>query len=96
MRHWQVVICLLAYTTVYSKHQDAMARSNDHLKPVRLFDLSFQRQTATKREKEHLHRCKECRHVLAAFTRQFQQTETPGDFREVRAPGAHRQAPRRI
>jgi hypothetical protein len=48
-----------------------MAGSEDHIKTLRLFDLSFLTVTATKPEKEHLRRCKECRNALAAFTRQF-------------------------
>jgi hypothetical protein len=49
---------------------------DDHIKPLRLFDLS---QSETRRkpielepwEKEHLRQCKECQRVLEVFSRQF-------------------------
>jgi len=49
---------------------------DEHIKPLRLFDLS---QADTQRrpieleawEKEHLQHCEECKHVLEVFTRQF-------------------------
>jgi hypothetical protein len=48
-----------------------MAENNDHIKTLRLFDLSFEAAAATELEKQHLRRCEQCRDVLAAFTRQF-------------------------
>lgn len=59
-----------------------MAGNDDHIKLLRLFDLS---QAETKHsgftlkpeEKEHIRRCAECQHVLEVFTRQFSNPQTP-------------------
>jgi hypothetical protein len=55
----------------------------DHIKPLRLFDLSQveARQNGFEldsEEQQHLRECEECQHVLAVFARQFsKKTQTP-------------------
>ena len=61
------VLCVLAYATLGMQ---------EHIKPLRLFDLS---QTGAGRklfeleqwEKDHLRECEECQRVLDVFARQF-------------------------
>jgi hypothetical protein len=53
-----------------------MAKSDEHFKPLRLFDLArHSRFEITDEEKEHLHECEECQSILDVFARQF--TEPP-------------------
>ena len=65
-----------------------MAGSDEHIKPLRLFDLSQveSRHTdfkLTSEEEEHFRRCAECQHVLSVFARQFSKdrpsNDKPGD-----------------
>ena len=72
-----MVRCLLAYLANF------MAGSDDHIKPLRLFDLSLAevRQSGfelNSEEKQHLRGCEVCQHVLAVFARQFSQ-KPPND-----------------
>jgi predicted anti-sigma-YlaC factor YlaD len=55
-----------------------MQGSDDHIKLLRLFDLSKDAE-ATEQEKEHLRKCDECRSILAAFARQFGKQKRPND-----------------
>jgi len=56
----------------------------DHIKPLRLFDLSqsdmrkkpFELESW---EKEHLQQCEECQRVLEVFSRQFSQGKPSQD-----------------
>ena len=58
-----------------------MAGSDEHLKPLRLFDLARQEQTQpTEKEREHLRECEHCIRILEVFTRQFgKPSKKPGD-----------------
>ena len=56
----------------------------DHIKPLRLFDLSQVETresgvTMTNEEEQHLRECGECQHVLAVFARQFSKERPPHD-----------------
>jgi hypothetical protein len=49
-----------------------MAESDEHLKPLRLFDLArFGESKATDVERAHLLACEECQPILEVFVRQF-------------------------
>ena len=49
-----------------------MAGSDEHLKPLRLFDLARDGENkATEIERAHLLACKECQPILDVFVRQF-------------------------
>ncbi len=53
-----------------------MAGSDDHIKLLRLFDLSRVEARVSgfqlnEEEKQHLRGCEECQHVLEVFARQF-------------------------
>ena len=53
----------------------------DHIKPLRLFDLSqaesgFQ---LSEEERQHLRGCEECQDILAVFARQFSKQRPPQD-----------------
>jgi hypothetical protein len=58
-----------------------MTGSDEHLKPLRLFDLARKSGTQlTDIEKQHLRDCEECPRILEVFARQFgKRTEQPGD-----------------
>jgi hypothetical protein len=58
-----------------------MAGSDEHLKPLRLFDLARHGNQATENEQEHLQRCEECPRIIEVFARQFSKptTEKPED-----------------
>jgi len=48
-----------------------MAESDEHLKPLRLFDISRQSgQPMTEQETQHLRACEECQRMLEVFARQ--------------------------
>ena len=64
-----------------------MAGSDEHLKPLRLFDLArYGENKATDMERAHLLECKECQSILEVFTRQFGKpaSKKPGDAAEWR------------
>ena len=49
-----------------------MTSSDDHVKPLRLFDLAWQGEhQATNTERGHLLGCEECQAILEVFARQF-------------------------
>jgi len=49
-----------------------MPESDEHLKPLRLFDLArHSRFEITEQERKHLNECEECQRVLDVFARQF-------------------------
>ena len=49
-----------------------MAESDEHLKPLRLFDLArHSRFEITEEERKHLRECEECERILEVFARQF-------------------------
>lgn len=61
-----------------------MAGSNDHIKPLRLFELSqagtkHGKFTLTPEEQEHFRRCAECQDVVSVFARQFSKDRPPND-----------------
>ena len=56
-----------------------MAGSQEHIKPLRLFDFSRADAKPTEEEKEHLRICQECVGVLAIFARQFGKKRPPND-----------------
>ena len=59
-----------------------MTGSDEHLKPLRLFDLArFGENKATDLEKAHLLACEECQPILEVFARQFSKPtkEKPKD-----------------
>jgi hypothetical protein len=49
--------------------------SDDHIKPLRLFDIARGRDLGglepTEDEKKHLRDCTECDHIVRVFARQF-------------------------
>jgi hypothetical protein len=65
-----IAICLgIPLTCVKSVY---MAGSDEHLKPLRLFDIArYQGGEPTEREKEHLRTCENCLRTLETFSRQF-------------------------
>jgi len=53
-----------------------MAGSDQHIKPLRLFDLSRQKGThPTEEERQHLRQCDECERIIEVFARQFTRVE---------------------
>jgi hypothetical protein len=51
-----------------------MAGSDNHIEPLRLFDLARHKTRGlqpTEVELQHLRTCEECQQVLEVFTRQF-------------------------
>ena len=59
-----------------------MKGSDDHLKPLRLFDLARKSGTQlTDIEKQHLRDCEECQRIFEVFARQFGKPtqHKPGD-----------------
>jgi hypothetical protein len=58
-----------------------MTRSDEHLKPLRLFDLARESGAEiTEEERKHLHECEQCQSVVRVFTRQFKPAnEKPED-----------------
>ena len=49
-----------------------MAGSDEHIQPLRLFDLARQSGTQpTGKENEHLRICEECQRIVEVFARQF-------------------------
>ena len=66
----------------YRTSKKYMARSDEHIKALRLFDLARQEGTQpTEKEMEHLRDCEHCIHILEVFTRQFGKpaSKKPGD-----------------
>ena len=57
-----------------------MAES-DHIKPLRLFDLSQAENDfrLSEEERQHLHVCEECQDILAVFARQFSKQRPSKD-----------------
>jgi predicted anti-sigma-YlaC factor YlaD len=52
-----------------------MAGSEEHLTPLRLFDLARQSgNQASEIEQEHLQQCEECSRIIEVFARQFNKT----------------------
>ena len=57
-----------------------MTVSDEHLEPLRLFDIARHSGTQlTEDEKRHLHTCEECRRIVEIFARQFPNTAKPED-----------------
>lgn len=60
-----------------------MAGSDEHIKPLRLFDIARQGGSPiVDEERNHLGGCEECQRILAVFVRQFTKlwgTNEPGD-----------------
>ena len=57
-----------------------MSESDEHLKPLRLFDLA--RKSAlelTDEERGHYMNCEQCQRVYAVFARQFRKESTQKD-----------------
>src|SRR5215467_4629307 len=49
-----------------------MARTEEHIKPLRLLDVARDRGfELTENQKKHLRECEECQHVLASLAREF-------------------------
>jgi hypothetical protein len=49
-----------------------MAGSDEHIQPLRLFDLARQSgNQSTGKENEHLRTCEECQRIVEVFARQF-------------------------
>jgi hypothetical protein len=68
MRVFALVRCLLDNLAF-------MAGSDEHLKPLRLFDLARNGGSQiTEEERAHLRVCEECQRLLAVFIRQFAKT----------------------
>ena len=71
LRHFGTAICLLRYVR-------RMALS-EHLKPLRLFDLSQGKVKPSAEERQHVYECEECRTVITIFARQFTPRNPPKD-----------------
>jgi hypothetical protein len=57
-----------------------MAGSDEHLQPLRLFDLARQRgNKPTENELEHLRVCEECPQIIEVFARQFGKPSSKPD-----------------
>jgi hypothetical protein len=59
-----------------------MATHDEHLKPLRLFDMARDSGSKiTDEEQKHLRDCEECNRVLKVFERQFARSSShkPGD-----------------
>jgi len=52
---------------------------SDHLKPLRLFDLSQGKAKPSAAEMQHVYECEECKTVIAIFARQFTPQNQPKD-----------------
>jgi hypothetical protein len=64
--------------TVHS--EDIMAGSDEHLKPLRLFDLAWNGgPKIIDEERKHLRECEQCRSILEMFARKFATPAKPGD-----------------
>src|SRR5437773_932373 len=50
----------------------------DHIKPERLFEFSLEEPgfELQDKERDHLHECHECRHIVEVFTRHFKPADT--------------------
>jgi len=49
-----------------------MSGSENHIKPLRLFDIGRDSGLPiTDEERKHLHDCEECQHIVEVFARQF-------------------------
>ena len=56
-----------------------MAQRDEHLKPLRLFDIARNSGSEiTEEERTHLRDCEECKQVVKVFERQFVNPK-PGD-----------------
>jgi hypothetical protein len=44
---------------------------SDHVRPIRLFDISQGKGKPSEAEREHVRNCGECQTVIAIFVRQF-------------------------
>jgi hypothetical protein len=59
-----------------------MAQSDEHLKPLRLFDIARNSGSEiTEQEEHHLRDCEECKRIVKVFARQFGKPpdQKPGD-----------------
>jgi len=59
-----------------------MPRREEHIRMLRLFNLSRDREEdfePTEQEKRHLSECVECQQVLTGFVRQFGKQRPPGE-----------------
>jgi hypothetical protein len=55
-----------------------MAGSDEHLKPLRLFDLAWNGGSKiTAEERKHLHECEDCENMLEVFARLFTKPSNP-------------------
>ena len=59
----------------------------DHIKPLRLFDLSriaaaWSGKPITDEEQQHLCECEECANIVVIFTRQFSKETSPNDNKQ--------------
>ena len=52
---------------------------SEHLRPIRLFDISQGKVEASESESQHLRECEECQNVIAVFARQFAPQNQPRD-----------------
>jgi hypothetical protein len=48
-----------------------MAQSDDHIEPLRLFDLAWTDALPSHEETKHLNQCEQCEDALELFTRRF-------------------------
>ena len=57
-----------------------MAQNDEHIEPLRLFDLAWTDALPTDEETKHLRDCEQCEDSLEFFTRRFgKPTEKPED-----------------
>ncbi len=57
-----------------------MAQGEEHLKPLRLFDLAWNGGSKiTDEEKQHLRECEDCQSLLEVFARRLTKPTKPED-----------------
>jgi hypothetical protein len=51
-----------------------MSESNDHIKPLRLFDIARESgPEITDHERQHIRACAQCEQIIEVFARQFEK-----------------------
>jgi hypothetical protein len=64
-----------------------MAGSDEHIKPLRLFDLARRDGSQpNEREREHFRTCEECQLIVEVFARQFGKDRRPSGIKPEDAP----------
>jgi hypothetical protein len=66
---------------IFNRRFGVMTGSDEHLKPLRLFDIARQSgPPLTEQERQHLRECDECKRIVETFARQkFNPPPDPAD-----------------